>query len=129
MVLIFSHKNIKNTSISGTIHTEHLLNTEGRPQTYKRARKPPYNQVQQEEKEKKKELGQSLHAREEAVKGDSSSTQGSLLICREISLDEGGTLEPRRRAQQLSAEGKMGSNQHRRSAPLPWTPQPDRLIC
>jgi len=58
MVPIFSHKNIKNTSISGTIDTEHLLNTEGRPQTSKRARKPPYNQVQQEEKEKKKELGQ-----------------------------------------------------------------------
>ena len=29
----------------------------------------------------------------------------------------------------LSAECKMGSNLHRRSAPLPWTPQPDRLIC
>lgn len=129
MVLIFSHKNIKNTSTSGTIHIEHLLNTEGRPQTSKRATKPPYNQVQQEKKEKKKELGQSLPAREEAVKGDSSSTQGSLLICREISLDEGGTLEPRRRAQQLSAESKMGSNLHRRSAPLTWTPQPDRLIC
>ena len=80
-------------------------------------------------KKKKRRNWDSLPAREEAVKGDSSSTQGSLLICREISLDEGGTLEPRRRAQQLSVEGKMGSNLHRRSAPLPWTPQPDRLIC
>ena len=64
MTLMFPHKNIKNTSTSGTIHTEHLLNTEGRPQTSKRSRKPPYNRVQQEEKENKKELGQSLPVRE-----------------------------------------------------------------
>ena len=33
MELTFSHKNIKNTSTSGTIHIEHLLNAKRRPQT------------------------------------------------------------------------------------------------
>lgn len=128
MTLIFSHKNIKNTSTSGTIHTEHLLNTEGRPQTSKRAIKPPYNQVQQEEKEKKKEFGQSLPVREGTVKADSSSTHGSLLIMRR-SAWMNGELWSLGEEKQLSAEGKMGSNLHRRSAPVPWTPQLDRLIC
>ena len=50
MELTFSHKNIKNTSTSGTIHTEHLLNAGRRPQTSKKVRKPPHNWVGQKKK-------------------------------------------------------------------------------
>ena len=41
----------KNTSTSGMIHTEHLLNAGRRPQTSKRARKPPCDWVGQKKKE------------------------------------------------------------------------------
>ena len=48
MELNSSHKNIKNASTSGTIHTEHLLNS---------GKRPPLNQVEQKEKrEKEKEI-------------------------------------------------------------------------
>lgn len=46
------HKNIKNTSVSGTIHTEHTLNTDRGPQTSARARKSLCYWVGQKEKEK-----------------------------------------------------------------------------
>ena len=52
MELTFSHKNIINTSTSGAVHTEHLLNASRRPQTSERARKPSQNQVGQKEKER-----------------------------------------------------------------------------
>ena len=42
-------QNHYNTSTSGTVHTEHPLNARRRPQTSKRARKPPKNQVGQKE--------------------------------------------------------------------------------
>ena len=51
MELTFCHKYIKNTSTSGTIHTEHLLNA-GRTQTSERASKPP--QVNRWDERKKK---------------------------------------------------------------------------
>jgi hypothetical protein len=65
--LTFSHKNIKNTSTSGTIHTEHLLNAGRRPQTSKKVRKPPHNWVGQKVKEKERNRD-SLQPRERAVK-------------------------------------------------------------
>ena len=53
MEFTFSYKNIKNTSTSRTIHTEHLLNADRRPQTSERARKPPRNWVGQRKKKTK----------------------------------------------------------------------------
>ena len=66
MELTSSHIYIKNISTSGTIHTEHLLNTGRRPQPSKRARTLSHNQVGQ--KKKRKELGWDLCTREGAVK-------------------------------------------------------------
>ena len=60
MELTSSHKNIKNTSTSGRIHTEHLVNAGRRPQTSKRARKPPGNQVGQKEKVKERNQDRAL---------------------------------------------------------------------
>ena len=57
MELTSFHKHIQNTSSSGTICTEHLLNTGRRPQTSERARKPPHNQVGEKKKEKEKGVG------------------------------------------------------------------------
>ena len=52
--LTFPHKNMKNTSTSGTVHTEHLLNAGRRPQTSKKVRKHPDNWLGQKEKEKER---------------------------------------------------------------------------
>ena len=52
MELTFSHKNIKNTPKSRTVHTKQLLNACRRSQTSEKTRKPPHNQVGQQEKEK-----------------------------------------------------------------------------
>ena len=69
--LTASDKYIKNTSTSGMICTEHLLNAGRRPQTSKRARKPPHNWVGQKKKEKeRKESGQDLCSKDGAVKED-----------------------------------------------------------
>ena len=52
MELTFSHKNIKTTLKSRTVHTKQLLNACGRSRTSEKMRKPPHNQVGQQEKEK-----------------------------------------------------------------------------
>ena len=65
----------RNTSISETILTEHLLHARRRPQTSGRARKPPHNQAGQKKKEKKKrdrkESGLDLRPWEGAVQKES----------------------------------------------------------
>ena len=63
--LTSSHKNIKNTSTCGMIHTEHLLNA-GRSQTPEWERKSPGTWVEQRKRERK-ESGQGLHPRKGAV--------------------------------------------------------------
>lgn len=40
-----SHEYIKNTSTSGTIHIEHMLNAGRRPQTSERVGKSPCNYI------------------------------------------------------------------------------------
>ena len=52
MELTFSHRYIKNTTTCGITLIELLLNA-GRPQTSKRARKPPYNWAWQKKEEQK----------------------------------------------------------------------------
>lgn len=63
MELTFSHKNIKTTLKSRTVHTKHLLNACGRSRTCEKMRKPPHNQVGPQEK-RKRESEWSLHPRE-----------------------------------------------------------------
>lgn len=86
MELISFHKYIKNTFTNGMICTEHLLNTDKRPQLSKRARKAQCNQVGQKkmkQKMREKGTGWDLCPREGAVKeerfpypGKSSHQQG-----------------------------------------------------
>ena len=126
---MYSHRYIKNTSTSGMIHTEHLLNAV-RSLTSERARKPLCNQVGQKKKERKKkkkgirmgpvpqggscEGGKVLHpGKSPHQRGDQPGWRGSL----------GGEHSNR------FVEGKMESDLHRWSVSPPCTPQPKTLVC
>ena len=119
-----SHKYIKNTSTSRTIHKEHLLNAGRRPQISERARKPPCSQVGQKKKKREREKGirMGLCPREGAVMRKYSCTS------RVISLDRGGALEPRRRVQPLVCSRQVEGDVHRQSVLPPCTPQPETFI-
>ena len=49
--LIYSHKDIENTTICGTIHTENLQKADNRPQDYDRTKKILQNQVRHKKEE------------------------------------------------------------------------------
>ena len=98
MELTFSHKNIKNRSTSGTIHTEHLQNDRKRCQTSRRARKSTCNKVGKKEKERNWDecctLGREMWRRKGPY------TLENPFTIWELSLDRGGASEPNRRVQQ-----------------------------
>ena len=107
MELISSHKFIKNTSTSGMIYTEHLVNASRRPQTSKRTRKPPHDQAGQRKKERKG-IRTGLHPREGAMNKERVPYPGESLHWWGISLDGEGHSKPRRRAQQLVCRRQNG---------------------
>ena len=104
--LTYSHKNI-NISVSGMIYTEHLVNASRRPQTSKRTRKPPHDQVGQRKK-KRKGIRTGLRPREGTMNEERVPYAGESLHWRGIRLDGEGHSKPRRRAQQLVCRRQNG---------------------
>ena len=76
MKLTLSHKYSKNTSTSGVILTEYLLDAGRRPQTSEKARKSQRNWVRKKKKKERKELGQDLSPWEGGVKEERFLHQG-----------------------------------------------------
>ena len=89
---------IKNTSAHGTVFTEHLLNTSGRPQT--RTRKISMGREKGKKKKKRKRDGARPPGRE-LKERRVSCTLESPIISGEISRDRRGASEAQRREQQL----------------------------
>ena len=107
MELTFSHKNIKTTLKSRTVHTKQLLNACGRSRTSEKMRKPPHNQVGQQEKEKEgiwvepAPQGGKLWRRKGSLSWPSLLRWGD-----QTRLDRAQASEPRRRAHNWFVEGK-----------------------
>lgn len=88
-------------------HNSHRTSTEHQQKTSRslRVKKTPWGWVDQGEKERKKEKGErkelawALCPREGAVREKISCTLGGPLIGKDLSLDTGGALDPRRREQ------------------------------
>ena len=110
------HRYIKNTYTCGTTLIEHLLNTDRRPQTPKRARKYQHNCTGQKKKEeKRKESRQDLYPWEGVVKAERFSNAG-----KSPSLAGGSAMteqlwSPRGEGGNRFAESKAERNSHRPS--------------
>ena len=128
MELTYSHQYNKNTSISGMIRTEHLLNTGKRPQISERARKPPHNWIGQKKKGKKIKKGTRMGT---APQGGNYK-EGNFpkprkvpsTVRRSARMEE--KLQSLRECSNQSEEGKTEGDLHRWSPP-PCAPQPETL--
>ena len=121
------HKYIRNTSACGTILTEHLLNTGGRPQTSLKARNSPC--TKEKRKNRQRNRDRTCTSGRELWRRKSFHTLGSPFTGGDGGWAGGGKLQSHGgERSNRGAEGKTQRFLHRGSVPIS-THQPERLVC